>query len=93
MLSTEKSQTVVAHHEGTAPLKNNAYEKELRRLEEELCHLHDWVKATGQRIVVVFEGRDAAGKGGMIKMVDRSRKDAYDDESPMINRLWIPEGY
>jgi len=49
------------------PLKRKAYEKELRRLQAELCHLQEWVKATGQRIVVVFEGRDAAGKGGTIK--------------------------
>jgi polyphosphate kinase 2 len=48
-------------------LKAKAYEKELRRLQAELCHLQEWVKATGQRVVVVFEGRDAAGKGGTIK--------------------------
>jgi len=48
-------------------LKGKAYEKELRRLQAELCHLQEWVKATGERIVVVFEGRDAAGKGGTIK--------------------------
>ena len=43
------------------------YEKELTRLQAELVKLQYWVKATGQRIVVVFEGRDAAGKGGVIK--------------------------
>jgi len=48
-------------------MKTKAYEKELRRLQAELCHLQEWVKATGQRIVVVLEGRDAAGKGGTIK--------------------------
>jgi polyphosphate kinase 2 len=50
-------------------MKAKAYEKELRRLQAELCHLQEWVKATGQRIVVVFEGRDAAGKGGTIKAI------------------------
>ena len=40
---------------------------ELHKLQVELCHLQDWVKATGARIIVVFEGRDAAGKGGTIK--------------------------
>jgi polyphosphate kinase 2 len=50
-------------------LKNKAYMKELRRLQAELCHLQEWVKASGQRIVVVFEGRDAAGKGGVIKAI------------------------
>jgi polyphosphate kinase len=47
----------------TAKMKRKAYEKELRKLQVELSHLQDWVKATGARIIVVFEGRDAAGKG------------------------------
>ena len=50
-------------------LKRKAYDEELRRLQAELCQLQEWVKATGQRIVVVFEGRDAAGKGGTIKAI------------------------
>jgi len=50
-------------------MKAKAYEKELRRLQAELCHLQEWVKATGQRIIVVLEGRDAAGKGGTIKAI------------------------
>ena len=41
------------------------YAAELERLQEELAHLQSWVKATGQRIVIIFEGRDAAGKGGI----------------------------
>jgi polyphosphate kinase 2 len=52
-----------------SPLNRKAYEKELRRLQAELCHLQEWVKAKGERIVVVFEGRDAAGKGGTIKAI------------------------
>jgi polyphosphate kinase 2 len=48
-------------------MKRKAYEQELRKLQVELCHLQDWVKAKGARIIVVFEGRDAAGKGGTIK--------------------------
>ncbi|MBI2739867.1 MAG: polyphosphate kinase 2 [Rhodospirillales bacterium] len=48
-------------------LKRKQYEKELGKLQVELCHLQDWVKATGERIVIVLEGRDAAGKGGLIK--------------------------
>src|SRR5262245_25209812 len=50
-------------------LKGKAYEKELRRLQAELCNLQEWVKATGERVIVVFEGRDAAGKGGTIKAI------------------------
>lgn len=45
------------------------YAKELERLQVELAHLQAWVKKTGARIVVVFEGRDAAGKGGVIKRI------------------------
>jgi polyphosphate kinase 2 len=48
-------------------LTRKEYEKILRGLQAELCSLQDWVKQTGERIVVVFEGRDAAGKGGTIK--------------------------
>ena len=54
---------------GKTPLKAKAYEKELRRLQGELCRLQEWVKATGERIIIVFEGRDAAGKGGTIKAI------------------------
>src|SRR5215470_7983305 len=46
---------------------NKQYEKELRRLQGELCKLQDWVKYKGLRVIVVFEGRDAAGKGGTIR--------------------------
>src|SRR6516162_6355426 len=48
---------------------NKAYEKELRKLQTKLVEMQDWVKANGARIVVVFEGRDAAGKGGMINRI------------------------
>src|SRR6187401_3538889 len=50
-------------------LKRKEYENVLRELQAELCVLQDWVKQTGQRIVVVFEGRDAAGKGGLIRAI------------------------
>jgi len=45
-------------------LKRKDYEKALRKLQVELCHLQDWVKYKGLRAMIVFEGRDAAGKGG-----------------------------
>lgn len=48
-------------------LKGKAYLKKLRKLQAELCTLQDWVKQTGQRVIIVFEGRDAAGKGGVIR--------------------------
>jgi polyphosphate kinase len=50
-------------------LKNKKYLKELERLQAKLCVLQEWVKAKGLRVIVVFEGRDAAGKGGLIKAI------------------------
>jgi polyphosphate kinase 2 len=61
MLQTQRSDA--------SKLKRKTYEKELRKLQVELCRLQDWVKAKGARIIVVFEGRDAAGKGGTIKAI------------------------
>jgi polyphosphate kinase len=55
--------------EGQPKLKRKQYETELRRLQAELCRLQDWVKLKGLRVIVVFEGRDGAGKGGTIKAI------------------------
>ena len=51
------------------PMKRKKYEKTLRKLQGELCGLQEWVKEKGLRVIVVFEGRDAAGKGGTIKAI------------------------
>jgi polyphosphate kinase 2 len=56
-------------HGNKNPLGRRQYLKELTRLQAELCKLQDWVKHKGLRIVVVFEGRDAAGKGGAIRAI------------------------
>jgi polyphosphate kinase 2 len=50
-------------------LERKAYEKELRKLQVGLCDLQEWVKAKGLRVIIVFEGRDTAGKGGTIKAI------------------------
>src|SRR4030088_1283517 len=50
-------------------MKRKAYEKELHKLQIELCHLQEWVKFKGLRAMILFEGRDAAGKGGTIKAI------------------------
>jgi polyphosphate kinase 2 len=50
-------------------LSNKAYTKEMRHLQAELCKLQDWIKHTGLRIIIVFEGRDGAGKGGTIRAI------------------------
>src|SRR6266480_2953918 len=52
-----------------ARLQRKEYEKELSRLQAELCKLQDWVKHKGLRVIIVFEGRDAAGKGGTIRAI------------------------
>ena len=54
---------------GSQKLPRQLYERELYRLQGELVKLQEWIRGTGARIVVVFEGRDAAGKGGTIKRV------------------------
>jgi polyphosphate kinase 2 len=58
-----------AKNTGKPKLGNKDYEKKLRELQGELCALQQWVVATCQRIIIVFEGRDAAGKGGTIKAI------------------------
>jgi len=50
-------------------ISNKKYEKELYKLQVELCELQEWVKKSGQKIIIVFEGRDTAGKGGVIKRI------------------------
>jgi polyphosphate kinase len=50
-------------------IKRKQYETELRKLQAELCKLQEWVKHKGLRVIIVFEGRDAAGKGGTIKAI------------------------
>jgi polyphosphate kinase len=62
----------MARKEDKAPgrkLKRKEYEEKLQKLQAELCTLQAWVKAKGLRVIVVFEGRDAAGKGGTIKAI------------------------
>ncbi|WP_314945411.1 polyphosphate kinase 2 [Bradyrhizobium cosmicum] len=59
----------MAKHETAARMKRKDYEKELEKLQIELCHLQDYVKENRLRVIVLFEGRDAAGKGGTIKAI------------------------
>lgn len=50
-------------------ISNAKYERELARLQIELVKMQEWIKATGHRVAIIFEGRDAAGKGGTIKRI------------------------
>jgi polyphosphate kinase len=65
----EPDATDAADANGDGRRKRKAYEKELRKLQVELCHLQDWIRQTRARVIIVFEGRDAAGKGGTIKAI------------------------
>ena len=60
---------IAAAANGRPSLKGKEYDKQLRKLQVELCHLQSWVKAKGLRVIVIFEGRDGAGKGGTIKAI------------------------
>jgi polyphosphate kinase 2 len=64
-------------------MKRKDYEKELRKLQVELCHLQEWVKEKKLRVIVLFEGRDAAGKGGTIKAITEK-------VSPRVFRIVAP---
>ena len=62
---SNKDESENGHHK----LKRKDYEKELHKLQVKLCHLQEWVKSKGARVIIVFEGRDTAGKGGTIKAI------------------------
>ena len=65
-----KTKTPKQSDSGSKPkLNNKEYIKELRKLQTELCKLQEWVKLNGSRAIVIFEGRDGAGKGGVIKAI------------------------
>jgi polyphosphate kinase 2 len=69
-----RSQRIGPMQQKAAPetrekMKSKDYEKELAKLQVDLAHLQEWVKAKGERIIILFEGRDAAGKGGTIKAI------------------------
>jgi len=61
----------MSKHDNNPPkkMKNGEYEKELRKLQTELVRMQEWVRHKGLRVILVFEGRDAAGKGGAIKAI------------------------
>ena len=59
----------MAKDEAAPKMKRKEYEKELRKLQVQLCHLQDWVRQEKLRVIIIFEGRDAAGKGGTIKAI------------------------
>jgi polyphosphate kinase len=78
--SAAETEGSPAKNGSATKLDNKVYESELFKLQVELVKMQDWVKHTGARIVVIFEGRDAAGKGGIIKRI-------LERVSPRVYRL------
>src|SRR5580704_16858166 len=67
--AAETEDSAEKRNEGSAGLNKKDYERELYKLQIELVKLQEWVKKTGAKVIVIFEGRDAAGKGGVIKRI------------------------
>lgn len=65
----EKKKKETKKKEKRTKISNKVYEAELARLQEELVKLQEWIKHNGLKVVVIFEGRDTAGKGGTIKRI------------------------
>ena len=68
-MAEKKNRDFDKSSESPKKLKRKEFERELAKLQVALCHLQAWVKYKGLRVVVLFEGRDAAGKGGVIKCI------------------------
>jgi polyphosphate kinase len=66
MAAMKKAELVIPDSD---KLKRRKYERELRKLQIRLCHLQDWIVSRGLRVIIIFEGRDAAGKGGTIRAI------------------------
>ena len=66
-----------ADAEGTIHLTKKEYERELARLQTELVAMQEWIRASGQRLVVIMEGRDTAGKGGIIRRMTYEMNPRY----------------
>lgn len=67
--SSAQKRQVEPEKKDTRKIKKKVYEKELLKLQVELVKLQEWIKHKGLKVVVIFEGRDAAGKGGVIKRI------------------------
>jgi polyphosphate kinase 2 len=67
-MAKDKKKRSKNGHDG-ARMKRKAYEAELRKLQVKLCYLQEWIKQKGLRVIIAFEGRDAAGKGGTIRAI------------------------
>jgi polyphosphate kinase 2 len=66
---SKNSKKANSKHDSSERMKRKEYEEELRKLQVKLCHLQEWVKQKGLRVIIAFEGRDTAGKGGTIRAI------------------------
>jgi polyphosphate kinase 2 len=66
-MASKRAANADSNGDSNGRMKRKVYEKELEKLHVQLCQLQEWVRESGARIIIVFEGRDAAGKGGTIK--------------------------
>ena len=73
----KENNSVTTEAQKSKKLSKDTYEKELRVLQIELVKLQEWIKAKGLRLVTLFEGRDAAGKGGTIKRITECLNPRY----------------
>ncbi len=71
MNQSESKHKTHKHQNSSGKLKKDFYFSELDRLQVELVKMHEWIKAQDLKVVVIFEGRDAAGKGGVIKRISQ----------------------
>jgi len=69
VVSKDKKQGVVEATDASGKISRKQFEKELEKLQVELTRLQTWVKDKGARVIVIFEGRDTAGKGGVISRI------------------------
>ena len=95
--------------QGSPKIKRKAYEKELRKLQVQLCHLQEWVKAKKLRVIILFEGRDAARLNCIahllklipfkrlsrdrVRLPKRSGKGGYNDQTTVRGKKFVAERY
>ena len=85
-MSTDKDAKEASVSGGSQKLKRKKYDKQLRRLHEQLVKLQEWVVHKGLKVCVVFEGRDGAGKGGTRSEERRVGKECY----ALCRSRWSP---
>lgn len=63
------AKQATGHNSHNGKMKRRVYDEALHKLQVALCHAQEWIRFKGLRVIIVLEGRDAAGKGGVIKAI------------------------